>query len=288
MKQTRGGVVTEPTVILGPGELVMNNLEIRLAQNQAEIDAALRLRYRVFYNEMSAKPTPEMEARGQDFDSLDEVCDHLLVLDNDRGGEVVGTYRLIRREAARKNGKFYSEAEFDISKLVAYPGEILELGRSCIDASYRTRPTMQLLWRGIAIYVGHYNIALMFGCASFHGTDVKALALPLSYLYYHHLAPPALRPVAWPHCYVDMRLMDPKDMADRQGEVSAIAALGDLPPLIKGYLRVGGFIGDGAYIDHEFNSTDVCVVVKTDMITDKYYRHYLAAGDRDGRRSGES
>jgi L-ornithine Nalpha-acyltransferase len=257
-----------------PGESAVDvrsgALQVRLAETIADIDAAQALRYRVFYEEMGAWPSGEMARLRRDFDSFDGVCDHLLVCDHARGsgaGTVVGTYRLIRRSAAARHGSFYSAAEYDIAAILASPGEILELGRSCVDASARNRPTMQLLWRGIAAYVFHHEIALMFGCASLPGTDPAALAVPLSYLYHHHLAPPELRPHALPQRYVDMRRLDP-------GALDPARALADLPPLIKGYLRLGGFVGDGAVIDRQFNTTDVCVVVKTDLVTDKYYRHY--------------
>ncbi|HYD30642.1 MAG TPA: GNAT family N-acyltransferase [Azospirillaceae bacterium] len=258
------------TAPLGQAELRMGNLEVRLAETAQEVDAAQALRYRVFYEEMAARPSPDMAARQRDFDAYDAVCDHLLVIDHDRGKgaeAVVGTYRLIRRHAAAKAGRFYSSDEYDISKLAALPGEILELGRSCVDAGYRTRGSMQLLWKGIAAYVFQRDIALMFGCASLPGTDPATLALPLSYLYHNHLAPEALRPVALPERHVHMGLLP-------AGEVNLKQALGVLPPLIKGYLRLGGFVGDGAVIDHQFNTTDVCVVVKTDLVTDKYFRHY--------------
>jgi len=251
-------------------DLRMGNLEVRLADSDVEVDAAQALRYRVFYTEMAARPTPEMAAVRRDFDRFDELCDHLLVIDHNRGpgpDAVIGTYRLIRRAAAALAGSFYSSDEYDITRLAACPAEVLELGRSCVDAAYRNRPTMQLLWRGIAAYVFQYDIALMFGCASLPGTDSAALALPLSYLYYNHLAPPDLRPVALPHRFTDMAILEP-------GAVDARAALAMLPPLIKGYLRLGGVIGDGAVIDPQFNTTDVCIVVKTDQVTDKYYRHY--------------
>lgn len=260
-------------LIIGPSsqtDLRIANLEVRLARNAAEVDAAQALRYRVFYSEMSARPTPEMSAVERDFDVFDGLCDHLLVIDHDKGPgpeKVIGTYRLIRRQAAALAGRFYSQDEYDVSRLIDHPGEILELGRSCVDAGYRTRPTMQLLWRGIAAYVFSHDIALMFGCASLPGTDVRALALPLSYLYHHHLAPPELRPVALPERRTDMRLMDAHALDAR-------AAVGLLPPLIKGYLRLGGFVGDGAVTDPQFNTTDVCIVVKTDLVTEKYYRHY--------------
>jgi len=146
------------------------------------------------------------------------------------------------------------------------PGEILELGRSCVDAAYRNRATMTMLWRGNAAYVDFYDITLMFGCGSLHGTDPRELALPLSYLYHHHMAPPEFRPVALPERYIDMNLM-PKD------QINAKAALKTLPPLIKGYLRLGGFIGDGAVIDRQWNSVDVSIMVKTDLVTQKYRDH---------------
>lgn len=243
-------------------------MEIRLAECVAEVEAAQALRYRVFYEEMSAKPTAEMAIARRDFDHFDQCCDHLIVIDRDHGPDtVVATYRLLRREAAARCGRFYTADEYVIDLLLATPGEVLELGRSCVDARYRNRPTMQLLWRGIAEYVQHYEIKLMFGCASLKGTDPKALALPLSYLAYNHLAPASLRPRALAHRYVDMRLLPPE-------AVNARAALAVLPPLIKGYLRVGGFVGEGAVVDHQFHTTDVCVVVKTELMTDKYYRHY--------------
>jgi L-ornithine Nalpha-acyltransferase len=245
-------------------------LAVRLAEGPSEVAASQALRYRVFYEEMGAEPTPEMARARRDFDPFDEVADHLLVIDYARGAgpqSVIGTYRLIRRSAAQRIGRFYSAEEFDISPIVAYPGEILELGRSCVDVSARNRPIMQLLWRGIAAYVFYHQIDLMFGCASLPGTDPEALAAPLSYLYYHHLAPPALRPRALAARYVDMRRLP-------TNAIDPAKALAELPPLIKGYLRLGGFVGDGAVIDRQFNTTDVSIVVKTDLITDKYYRHY--------------
>ncbi len=250
--------------------IVAGGLEARLATSEADIDAAQALRYRVFYEEMLARPTPETAARKRDVDDFDAVCDHLLVIDRDSSdpvGEVIGTYRLLRRSQAPAGVGFYSSDEYDISRLEAYPGEILELGRSCVDARYRTRPTMQMLWRAIASYVFHHDIGLMFGCGSLRGTDAEALGMQLSYLYYYHLAPPALRTCALPERYVDMKLL-PEEAVDPR------TALSELPPLIKGYLRLGGFVGDGAVIDYQFNTTDVLIIVKTDLVTEKYVRHF--------------
>lgn len=253
-----------------PVDIRAGDLELRLAETAEEVEAAQALRYRVFYEEMWARPTPAMAAARRDFDSFDPYCDHLLVIDRQRGlgaAGVVGTYRLMRRETAALRGQFYSADEYDIAPLLAHPGEVLELGRSCVGPDYRSRAAMQLLWRGIADYVMHYNIRLMFGCASLPGVDVKRLALPLSYLVHHHLAPPELRPRALPARYVEMRLLAPE-------AIDARAAMALLPPLIKGYLRLGGFVGDGAVVDQQFGTTDVCVVVKTDWVTARYYRHY--------------
>jgi putative hemolysin len=261
----RGGAPFEP--------VSAGNLLARVAASDADIDAAQALRYRVFYDEMKARPSADVARLSRDFDSYDPFCDHLLVIDTEanRGaGAVVGTYRVMRRAAAARKGGFYSESEYDIKPLLDLPGEILELGRSCVDANYRTRSTMNLLWSSIAAYVSHYDIGVMFGCASLSGTDVEAHAMALSYLHYHHLAPPALRPRALPERYVDMRRV-PIDRIDPR------AGLATLPPLVKGYLRLGGFVGDGAVIDAEFNTTDVSIVVKTELVTEKYVRHYERA-----------
>lgn len=266
-----------------PAPIIAGALEVRLAESASEIDAAQALRYRVFYDEMAARPSPEMAARRRDFDEFDQWCDHLLVIDRKRGlgaDGVVGTYRLIRRPVAERLGRFYSAAEYDIDILTKYDGEILELGRSCVDRAFRNRPTMQLLWRGIAAYVFHYDIAVMFGCASLPGVDPVKLGMPLSYLHHHHLAPPALRPRAVASRYVSMNILPPSSIDTR-------AAIAALPPLIKGYLRLGGFVGDGAVIDEQFNTTDVCIVVKTDLVTDKYFKHYERTAREGGDGAGE-
>jgi len=254
----------------GFAELRAGNLGVRLADSEAELRAVQALRYRVFYEEMGACPDAAMRQAERDFDSFDDIADHLLVVDHDLGegaASVVGTYRLIREAAAARRGAFYSEQEYDISVLKRFPGEKLELGRSCTAPAYRNRAVLQLLWRGIAAYVFHYGIDLMFGCASLPGTDPDALSAPLTYLATHHFAPAALRPRALPSRYVEMNRCDPCSLDSRQ-------ALMSLPPLIKGYLRLGGFVGDGAVIDAQFNTTDIAVIVQTDLVTEKYYRHY--------------
>jgi L-ornithine Nalpha-acyltransferase len=251
-------------------ELRSGNLGVRLAAGPLEIDAVQALRYRVFYQEMGARADAETARSHRDRDAYDAVADHLLVVDHSLGEGpegVVGTYRLIQREAARRIGHFYSSDEYDITRIEALPGRILELGRSCVDNGYRNRSVMQLMWRGIAAYVFLHKIELMFGCACLQGVDPDALALELAYLYYNHLAPASIRPRALPDRYIEMRRLE-------REQVDARAALTRLPPLIKGYLRLGGFVGDGAVIDPQFNTTDVAVVVQTDLVTDKYHKHY--------------
>ena len=251
--------------------LRFNNLELRLASSAADLDAAQALRYRIFYEEMGAKPSDHCREQSRDVDRYDEFCDHLLAIDLEKGTEaapyVVGTYRFLRSSVAQKHGGFYSESEFDLCNLKVFPGEIMELGRSCIDAAYRRRGAMQLLWRGIAAYIHIHDVQIMFGCGSIHGTDLNEQARVLSYLHHYHKAPGHLRPRALEEHYIPMKMMKRK-------EVDIELAQRELPPLLKGYLRLGGYIGDGAVIDHQFNTIDVCVIVETENVTSKYIRHF--------------
>ena len=251
------------------GEIRAGNLEVFIAANESDILAGQALRYQVFFEEMGAIATEETAKTKLDIDEFDAVCDHLLVAaySDDGSYKIVGTYRLLRRENMAKIGRFYSDDEFDISLLKQYDGEIVEVGRSCVHPDFRNRAVMQLLWRGIGAYVSKFNIGLMFGCASFNGVDPKAHAHALSYLYHYHLAPPELCPRALPERYVEMNLL-PKEAIDEK------AAFASLPPLIKGYLRLNGYIGAGAVIDYDYNTTDVSIVVKTDQVTDKYANRY--------------
>ncbi len=253
------------------GGITAGSLEVIIANNAADIEAAQKLRYAVFCEERGAKPTAEMALQKRDFDEFDDYCDHLLVVDHQpQGGyRVVGTYRMLRREGAEKLGRFYSESEFDISAIKRCEDPILEVGRSCVHADFRGRAAMQLLWRGIGAYMNKFNIALLFGCASFHGVDPQEHRAALSYLHHYHLAPPELRSVALPSRYVEMNLM-PKE------EIDVKRAFAGLPALIKGYLRLGGYIGQGAVIDAEYNTLDVGIIVKSNLVADKYAARYGA------------
>ncbi|HEX4270624.1 MAG TPA: GNAT family N-acyltransferase [Rhizomicrobium sp.] len=240
---------------------VSGALEVRLAETEHEVEQAQRLRYTVFYEEMSAIPSPQMRELKRDFDKYDEVCDHLLVVDRDAHDEdgqplVVGTYRLTREKDAAKAGGFYTASEYNLAPMLkGLPGSFkyLELGRSCVLKSYRARPgSMQLLWKGLMAYVARFDIDLMFGCASLPGIDAAEMALPLSYLHHFHAMPENLSVKAQPGLFVDMNMM-PKDQIDARD------ALRSLPPLLKGYVRAGCCIGDGAVIDRQFGTTDVFI-----------------------------
>jgi putative hemolysin len=250
------------------------NLTVRLAENEAEIVAAQKLRYQIFCEEMGGQANPQVQAEKRDFDVYDTVCHHMLVIDGEGSPaeRVVGTYRLLTRSNMDKVGHFYSETEYDMSKVKANGGELLELGRSCVEQQYRTRPVIQMLWQGIGSFIYEKDITLMFGCASFHGTNVVEHKHALSYLYHYHLAPENLRPRALPDQFVEMNLM-PKD------QVVPRAAINALPPLIKGYLRLGGHVGDGAVLDFAYNTCDVSIVVQTESIQEKYTQRYVPDGE---------
>ncbi|HEU4838988.1 MAG TPA: GNAT family N-acyltransferase [Micavibrio sp.] len=245
-------------------------ITVRLANSPSEIEAAQRIRYKVFYEEYNAVADEKATATHMDVDDYDAVADHLIVLDESLPpgpSQIVGTYRLLRRAVADKFGKFYTSGEYDIAPLLDSGAHLLELGRSCVLPPYRTRPVLQKLWQGIAHYVAEHKIGLMFGCASLHGTDVDALAPQLSYLYHYHLATPELRARALESRYVEMNCI-PKEQIDAKKIFTS------LPPLVKGYMRLGASVGDGAVIDPQFNTTDVCIVMPTHLVTQKYFKHY--------------
>lgn len=251
-------------------------LEVRLAVGTAEIEAAQNLRYRVFYEEMSASPSEEMKAARRDFDRYDDFCDHLLVIDHraEASEAVVGCYRLLRQSVADENGGFYTASEYDIEPLLksaASGTKFLELGRSCVRKDYRTRPTVELLWKGILAYVAKHNMDVMFGCASFDGTDPDALALPLSFLHHEFSAPGPWKVRALEHLRVEMNRMPKED-------ISLKAALRTLPPLIKGYIRAGAYIGDGAVIDEQFGTTDVLIMFPVSEMEHRYKTRFGKSG----------
>jgi putative hemolysin len=261
----------------------MGSMEVRLAAKAAEVRRAQKLRYRVFYQEGSAVPDAAKMMARRDVDVFDALCDHVLVIDHAlpaarlrRSPAVVGTYRLLRQNVADRHGGFYSAGEFDIGGLLAGHSNLsfLELGRSCVLPPYRNKRTVELLWRGIWTYVRRNHFDVMIGCASLKGTDPDKLALPLSFLHHYARAPEPWRAHARPERYTEMNRLA-KDAIDTK------AALRALPPLIRGYLRLGAVIGDGAVIDHQFDTTDVLVVLPVAGINNRYFAHFGAPEARD-------
>ncbi len=250
-------------------------MKLRLAQGPGEIRACQDLRYRVFYEEMSAKPAAAASAT--DADRFDAFCDHLVVVRTGRAtapdpvmvadGELVGTYRLLRQDVAERNGGFYTQDEFDVAPLLATHPDLyfLELGRSCVLKPYRTKPVVELLWQGIWNYVRLHGVDVMFGCASLEGTDPEAHAEALSFLAETRKVPPEWRVHALPQHYVEMKRRKPFD---------GKAALRALPPLVKGYLRLGCYIGEGAVIDRQFNTIDILIVLPVSAINSRYFTHF--------------
>jgi putative hemolysin len=253
----------------------MGSLEVRLAQRKRDIKRAQKLRYKVFYKHGHAIADAATLLARRDKDAFDAICDHLLVIDHAapptmRGEQpVVGTYRLLPQRMADAHHGFYSENEFDLSGLRARHSDLrfLELGRSCVLPAYRTKRTVELLWQGIWAYVQRHRIDVMIGCASLEGTDPDRLAIPLSYLHHHARAQGAWHAAAQPARAVSMNRIAPDRLDQR-------AALRMLPPLIKGYLRVGALVGEGAVIDHQFGTTDVLIVMPVSQIAERYRSHF--------------
>lgn len=244
---------------------------VKLATTDCDLKAAQRLRYEVFVEELGGEGTLVDHDARLERDRFDPFFDHLILRDKTRD-MIVGVYRLLRADQARRAGQFYSEDEYDLGVLKSSGRSLLELGRSCVHRDYRGGMALFHLWNGLSDYVAAHRIEILFGVASFHGTDVSALAQPLSLLHQNHLAPPDLRVRARSAHFQPMDLV-PGHAIDRR------RAMIDTPSLIKAYLRLGGYVGEGAFVDHAFNTTDVCLVMDTARMSSKHARRYL----RDSR-----
>lgn len=248
-------------------------LTVRLAQTEDDVRAAQHLRYRVFVEELGATgPMVDHEAKIE-ADHYDPFVDHLLLIDGNKTGHerVVGVYRLLRSDMADAAGGFYSRSEYDLTPLIASGRKLLELGRSCLAADYRGGQGMMLMWNALSDYVVEHGIEVLFGVASFHGTDIERLAPALSLLADRHMAPEGLRVRS--QVYQRMTLIEPS-------QIDRVTAMRDVPPLIKAYLKIGGFVGDGAFVDHAFNTTDVCLILDTERLNASQKALY----DRGARR----
>ena len=270
----------------------VGSLEVRLAEGRDDVREAQSLRYQVFYEEMSAVPSVTARMRRRDEDPYDAICDHLLVIDHappdsesswrrSRLPQVVGTYRVLRQPRAERSLGFYTQSEYDIAPIVKRHRSsytFMELGRSCVLKPYRNKRTVELLWHGLWTYVREHKVDVMIGCASFPGTDPDAHAVPLSFMHYNVLAPEKWRCRAHDDLYVPMNRLP-------EADVDARAALKAMPPLIKGYLRLGAFVGDGAVIDRQFGTTDVLIVLPVENIDPRYFEHFGAPDEVRSRIS---
>lgn len=251
-------------------ELVSDNLHIVQANSESQIRAAQRLRYKVFVEEMGATPSAQDANDRLERDSFDPFFDHLCLIDQsieDPMENVVAVYRVMRGDVALANDGFYSATEYDLAPLIASNRRLLELGRSCVHADYRGGIALHLMWNGLADYVLAHEIEVLFGTASFHGTDVQAFGDSLSLLHHRHLAPEDIRASVLPAHGADMNIK-------REDQIDKAKAVRDLPPLIKAYLRLGGYVGLGAHIDQAFNTIDVCLLMDTQRMSQKHRAIY--------------
>ena len=250
-------------------------LAVHMASGAEDVLAAQRLRYRVFVTELGGGGPMVDHDEGLERDRFDAFADHLLLEDPTRseGDRVVGVYRLMTEDMASKAGQFYCEGEYDLQLLRQSGRKLLELGRSCLHPDYRGGTGMMQMWSALAAYAEARGIDVLFGVASFHGTDIAALDPQLSLLRHRHLAPPALRVTARGTGAVPLGTL-PESKIDR------IAAVSAMPALIKGYLRLGGTVGDGAFVDHAFNTTDICLILEKSAIRSLQKTIYRAGGRR--------
>ncbi|MGH1440317.1 MAG: GNAT family N-acetyltransferase [Cellvibrionaceae bacterium] len=244
-------LIIQPATKAGP-------YEVRFARDADEVRAAQALRYSVFYKEKQGNPTQEMIAAERDIDEWDEAGFHVIVLDTraEEQPKVVGTLRLFFNECLQPGQHFYTEETFDLSKLHNFYGRSLELSRFCVDPNGRGGVILMLIWKYAMSFLQDNQIDVMFGCASFAGTDVDTHAPILNYLYQHHLAPESLRPQPKTDDYIDLNAMYEPDAAWSEAQKS-------VPTLLRGYLKLGAKISDAAIIDHAFNTVYVSIYVET-------------------------
>ena len=231
--------------------------QTQMAVSGEDLTAAQALRYAVFVDELGADGPLVDHVNRLEVDHFDDHSEQLLLLDLERpvGDQVVGVYRLMDQDAANSAGQFYSQTEYDLDVLTGSGRRLLELGRSCLHPEYRGGAAMLHLWQALARLVQDRDTEILFGVASFHGCDVAALEQPLSILARDHLAPPDLRVRATQYQAMNLN-----------SDINRVEAMKQVPALIKAYLRLGGFVGDGAFVDKAFNTTDVCLVLDVDRM----------------------
>ena len=254
----------------------VRDYEVRLTRNKEERRQVRQLRYSVFVEEEGAGATEEQKHLREEYDAYDRFAEYMAVFHN---GKIVGTYRIIDRNAAEKMGGFYTESEFNISKIKRYNGNIAEMSRACVDKAYRENAlVMRMLWAGLGEYVVRRKIMVLFGVASWVGTKPVESAQAISYLYYNHLSPLRLRATVLSENFAEginpklsrMNIL-PREFIDETD------ARRQMTPLIKGYLRLGATFGKGVFVDKPFNSYDVFVMLQTKKIDAAYQKHFLGS-----------
>ena len=254
----------------------VRDYEVRLTRNKEERRQVRQLRYSVFVEEEGAGATEEQKHLREEYDAYDRFAEYMAVFHN---GKIVGTYRIIDRNAAEKMGGFYTESEFNISKIKRYNGNIAEMSRACVDKAYRENAlVMRMLWAGLGEYVVRRKIMVLFGVASWVGIKPVESAQAISYLYYNHLSPLRLRATVLSENFAEginpklsrMNIL-PREFIDETD------ARRQMTPLIKGYLRLGATFGKGVFIDKPFNSYDVFVMLQTKKIDAAYQKHFLGS-----------
>ena len=248
----------------------------RLAKTDADVVAAQRLRYDVFIKELGSDgPMVDHQLR-LERDQFDAVAGHFLLFDEALQGpsQLIGTYRFLTAAMASQAGRFYCAHEYDLQPLRENGGQLMELGRSCLHPAYRGGAAMLHLWAALADYVTAHRIETLFGVASFHGTNLADFAQPLSLLHHHHLAPAPVRVRAIGKTAMALDAV-PVAQLDR------LAAVRAMPALIKAYLRLGATVGEGAFVDHAFQTTDVCIILQSGAVS-AMQKAILAKGRIDG------
>lgn len=237
------------------------DLRVCLASSEREVIEAQRLRYSVFAGEMGAKL--HTQVAGVDEDEFDPYCEHLIVRDENTG-KVVGTYRILTPDAARHIGKCYTEAEFDMSSLQPLRSRMVELGRSCVAAEYRSGAVISLLWSGLMDFMLNYGFEHLVGCASIRLTDGGHEAATIARkVQDKHMSPAECR--LTPH--------QPLPMHELNCAVPSVA----VPPLIKGYIRAGAWVcGDPAW-DKEFNTADLPMLLTMSNISRRHFKRFSSS-----------
>lgn len=245
-------------------EFEYDGFSVSLAASENDLTQAQALRYDVFVRELGGQGEGVNHSTGLETDQFDDVADHLILRDL-KTEDVIGVYRLLRQDHARLVGGFYSAREFDLAPLEKSGRPLLELGRSCVRSDHRSGAAMYLLWQGLARYVQMHQSELMFGVASLKGTNVLDQAGPLSLLHHRYRAPASI--CAKARQFQTMNLISEAALDRRRAMVQ-------IPPLIKSYLRLGGMVGEGAFVDHAFNCIDVFMILDTQSMNSRSARPY--------------